>query len=904
MKGALGIFCVVLGALAGNAAGAQQADPHIAKIDTPQPQPGAQIIVTGTDFGLQQGILWIANGPADILHWNDTRIVATIPLTAVSGAVWVARKGNPWVWSDGLQSIELPAPPVSPGSITVQDVAVYDNALLQQMLDGDRARLTGMQFLNQSQVAGNIGTIQGASMQQSGFSLSVGGPPTPGVSSVVNSGSNQTTQGSATTGQTSSATVTFTSTSGTPAAGTSPSSQLEVTAPTSSNSTTTSNQSQITGPSTQTTYTLSQPTAPTPAASPSTWFTPPSSYAPSASSILNEEVELNSEVAGLALMMEGPLTDQVYPLELPGGGTLPVQKHHLTLGIPITLTPNVDDKDAVAEIILTVRANYAQYPVPPNQVPADAAPAVTAILPQDKTYNAATISNKSVSLGGGIVTGVLTAGVNWLWQKQTYYIVQAQDTVAFELPPDPNYPDEISFGWDIRPVLGNPTVLAGMRTLFVQLAVTALDGENPDYGTVSVTTRWKKLNKSLNIVSGDIFDSNTVARVFPIRDFEPGPSISTIFDPIDNGDGTVSVHLDTAYYPSSTFIKLGSAVIANGSANARFLPRGIDFTVPATLLATQKAWVMYASGNPQEMVVPNVGAGATIECLDIMHADATPVSSITALVTATLRIDHDADCDNNIPNFAAAKISDLHLIAVLGSQVFGYRDAPITFDDDANTISFLAPLNLLRTSPLLTVKRLFYGSALRDTYDLSMRPAPVIDKATVVKKSKDNLEIALIGSNLLQLQAPAGMDFQRDGKTCNSPLPGFRDTDTGRMLCISGRLLSSLSQAALTSSSGDLLLVALPTASASKAAGPTLEPQGSLDAGVAVNLTVKGTKLDTFDHVEVEKKTVPAELASDKRSILVHLTGDLVKPPKIVLVFFFKGSKNVSYTVNVDKKGT
>jgi hypothetical protein len=123
------------------------------------------------------------------------------------------------------------------------------------------------------------------------------------------------------------------------------------------------------------------------------------------------------------------------------------------------------------------------------------------------------------------------------------------------------------------------------------------------------------------------------------------------------------------------------------------------------------------------------------------------------------------------------------------------------------------------------------------------------------------------------------------------------------MLCIPGKLLTGLSQAALTSTSGDLLLVALPTPAKPTASGPTLQPQGYLDAGVATNLTVDGTKLDGFDHVEIEKKAVPAELAADKKSILVHLTADMVKSPKIVLVFYFKGSPNVSYTVNVNKKG-
>jgi hypothetical protein len=895
----------VLAGLAAVFADAQQPAPHIDTIDAPLPQAGATITLTGTNFGADQGILWIANGPATITSWSDTNIVATIPLTAISGPIWVARKDKPWVWSDGLQSIELPTPPVSSSAITVHDVAVYDNVLLQQMLDADRSRLTGMQFLNQSQVAGNIGTIQGASMQQSGLSVSISGPQMPGVSSVLNSGSAQTTQSQGTSTQnTGATTLTVTNTSGSSPAGTPPSSELSVTAPTSSTTLTGNNQTQLTGPSTQTTYTLAQPPSPIPAAAPMTTFTPPSSFSPSASNILNEEVQLNSEVAGLALMMEGPLTDQIYPVRLPDGANTFVQKHHLTLGIPITITPRDDDKGSVAEIVLNV------IPID-NLSPQDGPPAITAILPEDKTYNAATISSKSVNIGGGIVTGILTAGVNWLWQRQTYYVVQAQDTVAFQLPPDPNHPDTISFGWDLRPVLGNPTVLAGNRTLFVQLAFTTPSKPSskiPVFGFVSVATRWKKIDKKLNIVSDEAFDEAAVPKLFSIRNLNASPDVQDVSDPVDNGDGTVTVHVESDYYPNSTYIKIGNSVIAQGAPNAAFFPHYIDFTAPASLLATQQASLVDRTGNSSSLVSAAVAdVNSILRCLTISNSAVSAESATTAKVNATLAL-ASGQCTDALKTatYTTPRLSDLPLVAVIGSKVFGYRDAPVAFDvvdDHHETISFHAPTDLIRNSPWLTVKRLFWGDPFKGIAHLDILPIPTIDKATVVKKSKDNLEIALIGSNLKQLHAPAGMAFQQDGKTCTDPLPSFADTDTGRILCVSGKLLSTLSQAALSSSSGDLLLVALPNPAKPKATGPTLQPQGYLDAGVATNLSVNGTKLDTFDHVEIEKKTVPAELAADKKSILVHLSADLVKAPKIVLVFIFKGSPNVSYTVNVNKKG-
>jgi hypothetical protein len=95
---------------------------------------------------MHPGIVWIANGPAKTVTWTDRGIVATIPAMAVSGTVWVGRKdpddnaqgGYQFAWSDGSQSIALATPPTSHTGIEVHNVSVYDNLLLQQMLNSDR----------------------------------------------------------------------------------------------------------------------------------------------------------------------------------------------------------------------------------------------------------------------------------------------------------------------------------------------------------------------------------------------------------------------------------------------------------------------------------------------------------------------------------------------------------------------------------------------------------------------------------------------------------------------------------------------------------------------------------------------------------------------------------------------
>ncbi|HXR37730.1 MAG TPA: hypothetical protein VN776_01480 [Terracidiphilus sp.] len=800
----------------------------------------------------------------------------------------------------GQKPVPAAAPDTGNG-IAVSGIKIYDNAALQQMLDNARARLAGMNFLDSAGIASRIGGIQGSTMQQSGLSVNVGGPSIPGLQTTANTGNTTATNSLNTVANANSATSnsqTQSSIGG--AAGTGSSNQLTVTAPTTSSTTTGNNQTQVTGPSTQTVSTLAQQNPSTPALPTTNSFTAPSGFAPSASNILNEQVQLTSEVAGLALLLEGALSDQAVQLRTDKGETITLLKRRVTIGIPISIVPSAKDKDAVAEIILTV--------TPTTGGPLNERPSITAILPQDKTYNVATVTSKSVNLGGGAVTGVLTAGVNFMWQKQTYYIVQAQDTVALQLPPDPSAPDAVSFGWQLRPVLGAKTVSSGMRTLFVQLAfppsadATGAVQMYQDFGTVTVTTGWKRINPRLNTVFTSYLEPASPPAAFPIKDFNLEPRITNVF-PGDNGDGTVTVHLETNSYVQNTYIKIAGSTINQGAPNALFNPSSIDFTVPALVLATQRAYLVDRSGAFKEIVEPMVGSGNDSQCLaTVGKPTVVPETATTGKLTIGVARLADKYCPPT-----GNTLADLHLVALLGNKVFGLRDAPLILDDKAGTVSFRAPIDLLRNSPTVTLERLLWGTPFKASADLTVTTIPTIDKATVVAKSDDNLQIALIGSNLQQLTPPAGMAFNADGKTCTTNGPPAGDSsNTGRILCVPKAQADKLTNVALRSDSGDLLLVALPTPPKPepkpKPAGPTLQPQGAIDAGVASTLTVKGTHLDGFDHVEVAKKKIPAELSSDKTSIAVHLPADAVQPPKIVLVFFFKNSKNVSYTVKVNKK--
>jgi hypothetical protein len=775
------------------------------------------------------------------------------------------------------------APTVAANGIIVGEPKVYDNAALQQMLDSARARLASMQFLDSSAVASHIGSLQGAAMQQSGVSFSVNGPPIAGLQTTANTGNTVTTasQGTSNTNNSGSATMTTGSTtSNGTTAGSSASEQLAVTGPSTSATSTGNTQSVLTGPSTQTVATLAQQNpsaAPAPAMS---TFTPPSSFSPSASNVLNEQMQLNAEVESLALLLESALSDQFYQQ---GGVSFP--KRRITIGIPVTIIPSRKYKDDVAEIDLRVASVVDCAP-----------PAITAILPQDKTYNVASISSKSASIGGGVVTGVLTAGVNFAWQKQTYYIVQDQDTVALQYPSS-STSHSIQFGWQLRPVLGRTAVTSGMRTLFVQLALPPeVCGQSDSLATVSVTTTWKRIDRKTNTVDSHLIDP-VASSDYLVPKINAAPQIGAVIGPVDNGDGTVTVHLASTSYLQGTYIKIGTSTIAQGSPLALFDPSHIDFTVPAALLATQPVFLADRSGAYTKIIDARIGQENNNRCLTLDTPSMVPVTSSLGRLTVKVNLDTSNSFCKEI--LSGARLGDLHLVAAVGNKVFGYRDAPINVDESTGTLAFLAPIDLLRTSPSITVVRPLWGEPFRTTASFSAPLVPTIDKAPVVSKSSDNLQIALFGSNLQQLTPPSGMSFNASGKSCDKKGPlATDDSNTARMLCVPQSLTSTMDQIPLRAASGDLLLIAMP--SDPNKDTPTLDAHDPILAGKAITLTFTGSHLDDFTGVKLGKTTIyGSKLAKDKESIDVPLTASMVTAPSIELTFSFKDSHPLVLAVQV-----
>src|SRR5258708_35735406 len=74
------------------------------------------------------------------------------------------------------QEKELEKREMEGNGITVETPKVYDDSLLQQMLNSAETRLVSLQVLDQTGIAARFGSVTGASQQISSFAVSAQGP--------------------------------------------------------------------------------------------------------------------------------------------------------------------------------------------------------------------------------------------------------------------------------------------------------------------------------------------------------------------------------------------------------------------------------------------------------------------------------------------------------------------------------------------------------------------------------------------------------------------------------------------------------------------------------------------------------------------------------------------------------
>jgi hypothetical protein len=321
-------------------------------------------------------------------------------------------------------------------------------------------------------------------------------------------------------------------------------------------------------------------------------FTLPSGSATSAGNFLNEELQLGLQIINTQLLLQGSYNDQSVQ------GDPERQRTRTTLGFPITITVPTGFKyqGAVAEVQISVCGTGTDE---------SHAPKLAILLPQEKTYNVASLVSKSGSVGGGAtIAGVINLGGSILHGHQSYFLVQDQDTLAVQRPPntdDCNKQSAVTFAWQFRPVLGQKVVRDGVRQTFAQISVPSPKGDYlKDDLEGNITTSWRRYDAKTGRV-GDPIDKPSSIRLH-IHNFTLPPAPYDV-SVQDNGDGNLTV-LAYGAFRTGTRVRIGGTVQDTSSPSFEQNSHYVRFVASALNLAASGASMLNGDGSEWPVLPP------------------------------------------------------------------------------------------------------------------------------------------------------------------------------------------------------------------------------------------------------------------------------------------------------------
>ncbi len=635
----------------------------------------------------------------------------------------------------------------------------------------------------------------------------------------------------------------------------------------------------------------------------------PSNFGVSSSSVLNEQMQLTAEIANLRLLLEGALSDRLV------GANQKLVKPRTTLGFSIAVTPQYKNAVAVVEVEVERNSDTGSSDVsadeegaaPQSGTPPTEPPAVTALLPREKTYNVAAIRESNVSLGGGAVTQVFGVSGSFMHGSKSFFMVQDQDTIALTVPVDEKDRfKKTAFLWQFKPVLGQPSIAAGLKQTFVQLAFPA-SWTDDYFGTVSVITYWRQYDQKKGmvgrVIKGSLHTQYVGARIPNFsQSYLLKPRGFSVRDLEDLGDGQMLVKLHQRFLPD-TAVRIGSTILTGGKDGViATTSQGIEFVAPLAELATKRVFLVARDGSEMPMEIPHMRADdATKRKLPpvIQNVEVATVDESNSLVTL-----HFAD--------ASSVADNPPLVLVVGTKVFGYRDAPFYPSDDKTSIRAIVPTALLMANPTLLVRPLFAEPRYFAIYPLNYSPYGQMERIVLLEKGKEASTYLLFGSRLddARIISPEHVDLK----------PG-PDKATMRLFSLNAEQVTAIKQILIQRGTERPFLVSL--ASTEPSAGKkgkddggehedtgANEPTVKAKAPVPIHAdqaTFVGAGLKDLTKVLFGEKSIPFEIGKDGKSVVLSklkATQVTAKAASPKLMFVFKGGVAVTAKLMVvGKKG-
>jgi hypothetical protein len=623
--------------------------------------------------------------------------------------------------------------------IFVESTKIYDDATMQQQLELNASRLSALSGLDQGSLISHLGNVSGMNQSITSTSLNIQGP---GTSQQVTTAAVPNTQ----TIQTNTvSTGTVAGNTGQPV----PVSNNQTVAQTTSNPAT--NQTVTTTPSFSPPPSNSAPAAPAVT----------TGYSVQSSAVLSEQMQLASSLSTELLKEEGALSDRMMKFKDSGGWHV-VMRPRATIGFDITVAPSKAEQDAVAvvEMIVTNCEELADQP-----------PAVTALIPSEKTYNVAAIRNSSTSLGAGIATQFVGASGSFLSAHNSYFLVQDQDTVAQVFQPSSddqaNYCSPhrcVGIRWMFRPVLGKRFVGPERRKIVVQLAFPTTFSL-PQYGQANIRTSWRHFDRKSGLV-GDLLSKQSANRYsypifsFRLSDIQPVLNAQSIED---LGNGQVMVRVEGSFL-AGTYVRIGNSSLVDPPSGLVREVSALRFTASASDLLSKNAFLVSKSGESVSLAIKR-------------SRKLWPLANAVSVTTLDSTFSHVVVSYCEVPDTNSADPNADPVMLVIAGKTYGLSDAPLDRDSKLGAtqtcaanppvtpataaaiqkrLGLIIPTATLLTSPVITLKPIL--ATPMDSFQLSLiqggtvAPLNQTDRLVLLKQTKDGAEFLLYGSRFNTVQ--------------------------------------------------------------------------------------------------------------------------------------------------------
>jgi hypothetical protein len=803
--------------------------------------------------------------------------------------------------------------------ITVGKPKQFDERTLTLMLQGLESKLAQTQFPDTGGLYGNLGRFGGATANTSSMALSVRGPSLAATTTTIGSGTKDITnnnvleEGSQTTTNNIGSNITN-------AGGVTTTVNSDGTITVTSGKT--SNSSGGTGEVTSNNQQVINQAAmapPVPALPGQTSLYP---YQPqfgiAAQDLLAEQTSLFYQIVNLRMLLDRSLTDRIRVKPGTAGATdasrmpfMDAIRDQVVIGFQISI--NAAHKDAVAEAEITIDNEDVS---------------LVSLLPQEKTYNVASVTKDSKAIDAGAVVQFIGVGGAMGKTQESMYLVKDTDTVALERK---SIGKKVRFVWQFRPVLGRKTVEPGVRQVYALISVPNILGQDNGMwkGRVTAKTTWRKYDKKTKTVGDLVKGTNEVSQYdaeFPIgnpnlTDLGLQPAIESLSYE-DAGNGQLLIVARGQGFTRDTNVILGNKVLSRPEDGLTIAnERRLMLLATAQSLANNSPLMVSRYGTTEfkrnrSVCYPNqdkcIGVNAPYygRSLEVRKVNARDSLNSEVTIRLSSSKEYLNDAGEKLPfieDFDGYLFKHHPPVVLIGGRVFGFSDAPFMskkYRDSNNPnvslsgcadnkwcadLTFVAPTQLLANNTFLTFKEFLWDEGAL-TVDLPKQDNFIASSLTTLGSNGNKTQLAISGGGFTKevVVYVGNTEFRVNcgaSETTCQPLklnlaPG-ETTGTFITLSPAAAQIQDVKHILITQGTAQPQTIALPSPTAKLPKAKIISPSPLfIPAGNSKRETLQGANLESIKEIfTLGGVEIPFELdEKDKTIIYLDIPKSITSP--------------------------